>query len=99
MLLSIVALATLSSCSKNYEDQVDDAISDLERIDSELYKIGKRNNIMEYRDMLRNNRKNADTIKIEMTLKEFLDIQEDISIVIYDLEKTRDEMLRKYATE
>lgn len=95
----VLLLFSLISCN-NHSDEVDNAITSLEYIDYQLDEIGERN-IHSYKSRsfvpTESNDYSTDTIKL--SLREYLDIQQDIHCIIEDLDKLSSEMRKECETE
>ena len=94
-----VSLVILSSC-KNHKQEVDDAITELEWIDSRFDSIGERK-IQGYTSTIYvpgiNDHEHSDSITISE--KEFRDIQFNIYAVKENLEELSKALEKEYETE
>jgi len=97
--VAIFLLISVVSCKDHTED-VDNAIDNLEWVNSQLDEIGERN-IPGYKSSVYvpgiNDDEHNDSII--MSEKEYREIQSDIYSVIKDLEKLSETMAKEYETE
>ncbi len=94
IIVFVLILNVATSC-EDHTEEVDNAITDLELIYEQLDEIGERN-IAGYKQSFGLDEHN-DTIQISE--KEFRDIQLDLLRVIDDLEDLYGEMIRAYETD
>lgn len=91
----VLLLFCLISCNHN-SDEVDDAITSLEYINSELDKIGERN-ISGYKwKIYIPGGKEYPTDSIKISVKELYELQLDIYNVIKDLDGISEQMRKEY---
>lgn len=98
-IIPMILILYLTSCN-NHEEQVQDAVTSLEWLESELDQIGERN-ISGYKRLLlipgHEEINPNDTIKL--SVKEFHDIQTEIFSIRNDLEQLSAELRKEYESE
>lgn len=97
--INLFLLLSLVSCKKNYIDEIENAIGNLEFIDMQMDEYGVRN-IPTYKQTIFVSSISAESNdSIKLSESEFRELQQEIYDVRLALEDIQDEMIKEYETE